>query len=117
MRKIYLIVVVIVMTAFAFFVRAGMDRTPQVPEERPAVAHSTRGAYANCLTCHANITGTHARFGNFEDCSACHAYPGPTPHGVEGAFADCLKCHGDIKEGHDRMFANYDNCLSCHEQQ
>jgi hypothetical protein len=115
MRRIYLIAVIVIMTAFTFYVRAGIEPAPTGPQEGPAVAHTTRGAYANCLTCHANVRETHARFGDFEDCSVCHVYPMETPHAVAGAFADCMRCHGEITESHDEMFASYDNCLTCHE--
>jgi hypothetical protein len=117
MRKFYLIAVIVIMTAFTFYVRAGVDRTPTPtgPQDGPAVAHTTLGAYSNCLTCHANVPETHARFGDVEDCSVCHAYPMETPHAVDGPFADCMRCHGEITESHDEMFASYDNCLTCHE--
>ncbi|MBS4023757.1 MAG: hypothetical protein KGZ79_15280 [Dethiobacter sp.] len=117
MRRVYLIIVIIVMSVFAYFVRAGVDRSPAGPQTGPAVAHSARGAYANCMTCHAGIRETHTVFGDFEDCATCHAHPSATPHAVDGPFADCQKCHKEFTETHDAMFDNYSNCLKCHDQE
>lgn len=74
-RKIFLVIVLVVMTIFAVYVRAGIERTPEGPAVAgPQTPHSVEGSFANCMLCHAAIAEKHdAMFENYNNCLDCHA--------------------------------------------
>ncbi|MCR3923285.1 MAG: hypothetical protein NUK65_12355 [Firmicutes bacterium] len=120
-KKVFLLLTLVVMAAFAWYVKGTMLVPAQSVAGPELVSHRVDQYDENCTDCHGNVSAWHKeQFGTFasEDCMKCHGGAPNTPHPTEDTYSECLRCHEPIVATHDQMFSfantTYEDCLGCH---
>ncbi|NLZ39634.1 MAG: cytochrome c3 family protein [Firmicutes bacterium] len=120
-KKVFLLITLVVMAAFAWYVKSTVLVPPQSVAGPKLVSHRPNQYDESCTTCHGKVADWHKeKFGTFSDenCMDCHGGAPDVTHPTDGSYSECLTCHEAIVATHDEMFpyenTTYNDCLGCH---
>ncbi|HZK25000.1 MAG TPA: cytochrome c3 family protein [Oscillospiraceae bacterium] len=120
-RNIFLVLALVVMAAFAWYVKGTVLVPAQTVAGPDLVSHRVDQYDEDCVDCHAKVGEWHKEnFAAFssDNCMDCHGGAPGTPHPTDGTYAECLTCHEPIVATHDEMFpyenTTYEDCVGCH---